>query len=119
MKKLILLACLLLPVTGYGNFVTGYKLLEACEAALKERESAAGKASENACAGYITGIYDVHEAFIYWGDMKPKWCAPKSGMKAGQLARVVTKWLRENPQNLHLGAGSLVPNALKQAFPCP
>ncbi|MFP6801731.1 MAG: Rap1a/Tai family immunity protein, partial [Pseudomonadales bacterium] len=52
-------------------------------------------------------------------DMEPKFCVPEgeNGVTAGQLRKIVVKYLNENPEELHLTAGSLVSNALNEAFP--
>jgi len=68
-------------------------------------------------SGYIQGIADAHEQFVSWGIMERKWCMPK-GIETAQLIRVVMKYLREHPQDLHLSAGDLTAAALRAAFPC-
>jgi hypothetical protein len=60
------------------------------------------------CWGYITGVTDAIEARI---------CVP-NGVKVSQLAAVVTLWLRNHPEKLHLPAQDLIEDAFKEKFPC-
>jgi len=96
-----------------GGYETGSSLLKNCEAWLNKTSVATG----NDCNGYLTGISDLHETLVGWGEVKPVWCMPKSA-DSDQLIRVVTKSLQENPEDLHLAAGSLVANAFSRSFPC-
>ena len=98
------------------SFVGGNVLLERCEAYL-DGNTSANIAKGNACLGYVTGIADAHNLFISWKHMGQLWCEPEN-MEGVQLVRVVTKYLQESPQKLHLAADSLVANAIIFAFPC-
>lgn len=44
-------------------------------------------------------------------------CVPKGAMLM-QLVRVVEKYLREHPEQLHIHQAALVTKALQVAFPC-
>jgi len=101
-------------VMATGFFVTGNDLLEWCETYLNDAGSVA---EANICSSYIVGIVDVQSTFVDWKHMESRWCLPANA-KGVQLVRVVTKYLQENPQALHKGAGSMVANALGLAFPC-
>jgi hypothetical protein len=59
--------------------------------------------------GYVTGVADT----LY--DIS--WCSP-GNITIGQVLKIVSKYLNNNPQNLHSSAYSLVEQALKEAFPC-
>jgi len=96
-----------------GSYVTGSVLLEQCDAHINETNIADG----NVCVGYIAGIADVHITFVDWGDMEKNMCIPFA-VGSTQLVRIVTKYLQEHPENLHLAASSLVLTALGTAFPC-
>jgi len=95
-------------------FLVGNKLLEVCEAHISETGSAA---KGNICVGYITGISDAQGLFVDWRGIKPSWCLPLEAT-SNQLVRVVTKYLQEHPEYLHLTADGLIGNALKASFPC-
>ena len=45
-------------------------------------------------------------------------CPPVGGMSVDQQIRIVTKWLKENPAELHRSARMSVLVAYIQAFPC-
>ena len=59
--------------------------------------------------GYVTGVADT----LY--DIS--WCSP-GNITIGQVLKIVSKYLNNNPENLHFSAYSLVEQALKEAFPC-
>lgn len=61
-------------------------------------------------AGYVAGLHDAGDGFL--------WCTPKT-LTLGQLASVVLKHLRDNPDKLHLSADSLAVHILKKTWPCP
>ena len=101
---------LLLSAQSQASFNDGRTLLRECES-----DSAA---MYNACAGYIIGIHDYQDALIFSSLLdEPYFCAPDSA-KISQLVKVVTKYLNEHPEKLHLAAGGLVAAALQEPFPC-
>jgi hypothetical protein len=118
MKRHIILLCflVLLPVQGFGTFMDGNTLLTLCEATinLKTPDDAV---KTYQCSGYISGVVDIYDTFIGQGVMTAKWCRPDT-ITIGQLARVVTKYLREHPESLHLAAADQVEIAIVLAFPC-
>ena len=101
---------LLLSAQSQAAFLTGSDLLQRCESA--------SDTAYNACVGYIMGIVDYQDTLVAWSNLdKPFFCAPGSAT-AGQLVKVVTKWLNEHPEELHLAASSRTANSLSRAFPC-
>ncbi len=108
MRRLLTLA--LLPLAAHAGFDTGNRLYEDCR-------------SENYfnrgyCGGYVTGIVDTIEAMQASGLLPARALCVPEGATKGQLTDTVTRYLSENPARRHLDAGSLVPEALKLAFPC-
>ncbi len=97
-------------------FYTGNELLELCEAYLSG-DTVAIITIGNTCIGYVIGIADAQKIFVNRNLMEQNWCLPED-IKASQLVRVVTKYLQENPQALHLTASSMAANALQKAFHC-
>jgi len=109
----IVLLCSFSQAAAKG-FLSGSEILDRCEAYLSETGSVA---RGETCVGYVMGITDAHGTFTDWGEMSPLWCTPDN-MSTGQMVRVVTKYLQEHPEDLHLQAASLVSIALRKAFPC-
>jgi Rap1a immunity proteins len=92
-------------------------------------------AGNSLCFGYITG---VNETLLYWqgnyrrsqseaGPLNSKqifwlspnvYCTPKT-VTNGQIQQVVTKYLNEHPEDLHIDASLLIGKALTAAYPCP
>jgi len=64
----------------------------------------------NACLHYIAGAADVLL-------MHKEICVP-SGVTISQLADIVTKYLRDNPEVRHFTAASSTTVALARVFPC-
>jgi len=100
-----------------GAFYTGNEMLELCERYLGET-NIENVAKGNICAGYIIGIFDVHDSFVSHGKSKTLWCSP-GNINTNQLVRIVTKFMQERPGILHFAADSIIINALSGAFPPP
>ena len=114
MKYLLMIVLLFSSNQAAAGFFSGSELLERCEARLSETGNTA---RGNTCFGFVVGISDSHDNFTMWGKMSPLWCSPDN-VGTDQLIRIVTKYLQEHPESLHLEASSLVSNALNFAFPC-
>ena len=104
------LAVMLLSAQSQAGYQTGNELLLQCESDSQVELAL--------CAGYIMALNDYQEVLVRWSDLdEPYFCKPK-GATSGQLIKVVTKWLNEHPEHLHLVASSLAANAMNEAFPC-
>ena len=114
MRLRVLMVCLgLLGMTHSSDvgasWMGGNKLWESCSKA-EEEPCLSGR-----CINYIRGVTDG----IDWsGQSHCLYCIPENAT-AGQLKDVVTKWLRDSPQNRHYEAAGLVAQTLSEAFPCP
>jgi len=117
MKVVFLLVAIYctIPCIAQTSDVDGNQLLERCSAYLKARDNPPLTAKEQIdagfCLGYLSGITDSNAA------LKRDFCAPADAT-IEQFARVVVKWLRDNPAKLHLNAGDVSLTALRSAFPC-
>ena len=101
---------LLLSAQSQASFLTGGDLLRRCES-----ESSGPRAE---CVGYVEGINDYQTTLLGWSFLdEPYFCTPK-GVRSYQLVKVVTKYLNDHPEELHLEAGGLAAVALYKAFPC-
>jgi len=91
------------------SFETGSSILETCESEVWY--------NKGYCSGYIIGVSDTADTLALWDGSPVLICIP-DGVTAGQLWKVVVKYLNENPEKLHFAADSLVLAALEGAFPC-
>jgi hypothetical protein len=86
--------------------------------------SAGEAANGTFCTGYLNGIGDfdfmLSQIERERGGGKSiiqHICIPE-GVSSGQTVRIVVKWLRENPDKLHMPASVLAVAAIRNAFPC-
>lgn len=71
------------------------------------------------CLAYLSGFTDSVRLSSHFDKPKAqKICLPETGASNEQLARVVTKWLREHPDTLHQAARIEIMIAFEKAFPC-
>lgn len=118
MKKLVTaLALLLCNVSSHAssNF-TGSTILKIYEI---------GDAGKHAVGFYLSGVRDAEEIFRLTHELKQlSWteeslsCIPAEATPE-QLAKVLIKYINENPQMQHLAAFLLAHNSFKAAWPCP
>ena len=105
-KKLVTIAALAMllgsPASyAAGAFITGNSLANDCE----KNDS---MFQDGFCYGFVIGVFDRMQ-----GDAI---CAP-DGVTIKQAVSIVKKFLKENPEDLHLPANGLVSVALALAFP--
>lgn len=103
----------------------GNDLLRKCVAAEKAADGANQGEREAVdaidCMSYLQGILDMN--MLYQAALnKPKpqtfFCLP-TNIKNGQAARIVVKYLRAHPEQLHRSGAILAVTAFAEAFPCP
>lgn len=72
------------------------------------------------CFGYLQEVlmWDILRPEDYARLPKKKRFCPPNEATSSQTARIVVKFLEDNPQRLHEPATDLVLEALHQAFPC-
>lgn len=71
------------------------------------------------CIGYLSGIQSINRIMQFIPKSRNLFCIPKeNGIPIDQLARIVVKYLRDNPSQLHQNDILLVITALETAFPC-
>ena len=74
------------------------------------------------CLGYIDGLVDMNDIYksnVLKGSSPALICLPKDKrVTVGDLARIVVKYLEDNPTQLHESAAALATVALGKAFPC-
>ena len=128
MKLLILIAGLALGLGAQaesarysGSFYTPKQLSDWC--------NDVGDFGEMQCLVYILGVVDTlgsGQDFVNLMNLSrenkivnptPSPCLPDN-VPLGQMKQVVTKYLNENPTNIHDSAAAGVRFALNEAFPC-
>ena len=109
---LLMAACVAQPsaLHAEGYFKSGNQLLSDCE----------DKDVSIACTAYIIGVIDSDASINGNGkDGRVIVCLPRSGFTAGQAQRVAVKYMKDNPEKLHLPAPLILIFAYMEAFPCP
>ena len=109
---------LLLPQVVIAD---GKYLLDQCNVAVTFQDSGeippGYLSAVSYCYGYLEGIGELNSInkglgrFAYF-------CVPKDGIPNTQAARIVVKYLRDNPAKLHENKAVLAVLALKEAYPC-
>jgi len=102
---------------------TGSEMLSMCGAAVKVSDGIDVTESEGMdallCIAYLGGFTDaITLSAQLTGPREPRICLPKSGVPTEQLARIMVKWLREHPENLHKSARIELMISLTNTFPC-
>ncbi|SDW30438.1 hypothetical protein SAMN05444064_10219 [Pseudomonas syringae] len=98
----------------------GNQLITACQAVVKYMDG--NKNTDSYDFGYCIGIVEATEgSLMILNDVLPKQfktCYPTTGTTNGQKARIVVKFLQENPAMLNQPATYLAMYAYKAAYPC-
>lgn len=129
MKKLTLLllfTSLFIPSTATSGMaeIDGNMLLDNCKEAVRYMENknapSINFSSVNFCMGFISGVNQLHTAFVSSVSCfdPPMFCGPPPA-NSEDLIKMVVKFLKTNPQDLHFQGSVLTIAALKEAFPCP
>ena len=125
MVRLLAIACLLLfpALANCSEEKTGNDLLNGCISIINVSEgvrvSDDDSISAIAWAGYLSGFADSY-SITSKTEGKPTtlFCYPPQGIGSVQAARIIAKYLRENPVELHQSARVCALSALSYAFPC-
>lgn len=86
-------------------FYTGNKLSELCS-----------YTDLDPCTTYILGVVDGQNAAVTATSRDVAYCIPETA-SSGQIRDVVLKYLRDHPERRHIIAGTLIANALADAWP--
>ncbi|WP_447749416.1 Rap1a/Tai family immunity protein [Pseudomonas nicosulfuronedens] len=121
-----ILAVLLVAVSvtaqaGERGTTDGNALLKGCSAVVKSLDGGGQKVPDafamGQCFGMLEGVAGSAQIMERKLPENMRTCIPEN-YSNGQGARVVVKYLNENPQSLNLPASFLVMISLKTAFPC-
>ena len=131
-RNVLILALILISYPSFANGEAkksdGNELLKFCNMAIAIIENNVDKinslrlleASGGAgyCVGVIKGIGDMHNIYTVWFKIQNRiFCVPEE-VNIEQQARVVIKFLKDNPAILHEHNTILIVKALKNAYPC-
>jgi hypothetical protein len=108
--------------SGAAMAMNGSQLLAGCEAMIHVLDTGEAPSSSPVFgAGQCIGLVEGASMIMYYlNDSLPKdvkVCVPE-GVTNGQGARVVVKYLKDNPERLHEDATSLMLLAYHKAFSC-
>lgn len=100
----------------------GNKLLEQCQQAVRAMDKIPTTSVDllgiGRCMGMVEG---VRSTMVIYKSVLPdnqKVCLPKQGIDNGQAARILEKFLHDNPAMLNENETFLTILAFKQAYPC-
>ena len=116
MKHWLAVLFMLVFPTTVSAYDKAEEILWACNGDESKTPEAAFE--EIHCIGYISGVLDGIQ--LVFG-VRPEFkffCPPESGISSDQQVRIVTKWLEDNPKELHKSARMSVLMAFAKAFPC-
>ena len=115
-----------IPALGYAEVHDGNDLLRKCnnvtrifEDGIKESETTGNMlADASFCSGMMQGMTNTIIFFDTFQVNQSIVCLPEDGISNGQAAKVVIKYLKEHPEQLHVVDSGLAFLALMDAFPC-
>ena len=113
--KTLLMAVAVVGMLGSGAAMAeggGESLLRYCKSAILDKKDLGDAFGSGYCLGIITAVGELlppADASVI--------CVP-SGVNNKQMARIVVKYLEQNPEQLHKNATTLTIMATKKAFPC-
>ena len=130
MKTVILTGILLVLLFPAWAVADGNRLLKDCGRLVAFLDGAAADTSGDVldllkkhgevsfCLGLMQGITQTN--LLYQRDLgeNAEFCLPAGGITNGQAARIVVKYLRDHPEDLHRHEFVLAFWAFKEAFPC-
>jgi len=102
-------------------FASGNKLLNQCNAAIDFMDNKPANPDFGAlgfCLGMMQGVTNTNAMYEVQLGKDALFCAPEKGLNNGQAARIVVKYLKDNPKELHRHGTILTISALMQAYPC-
>ena len=108
--------CLVQSLSLGPRVIRGTDLLQRCDGPYINELQKLAYASF--CPGYLQGLQQMHSVVIGVHKSSPLYCEPTITGNYDQLERVVIKWLKSNPEQLHRDARVLVTRALKEVFAC-
>jgi len=107
---------------------TGNDVLKHCQTAIRFSDNNGAPTGEHFesgwCIGWVNSVLQLTKLHNEWTDFtkqKPtllQFCVPTSGIPIIQAVRIVVKYLKDHPEQLHEDGMGLTIAALKDSFPC-
>ena len=125
--KTVLMAVALVGLMASGRamalgLTSGTQFLAECQQAIRfvdnERKPSDNGVDTGHCLGVVKGVRATMSYFYSELPKAYKTCFPAGGISDVQGARIVVKYLRDNPEELHEEASLLTMLAFHKAFPC-
>lgn len=105
--------------SGSAMAANGNDLLKACQNTVKFDDT--GVLDDGVRTGFCLGVMDTAISLMVYLNtgFKPEYhvCLPE-GITNAQAARIIVKYLKENPAKLDQGSSSLTVFALRDSYPC-
>lgn len=127
MKYSVVILLLISALPAFAG-TTGNDVLDKCQTALRLYENNGGPDNEHFdggwCFGWVSGASELTKLHNEWTSFvkeKPtllQFCLPDSGVPLVQEVRVVVKYLKDHPEQLHEDGMGLTIAALRAGFPC-
>ena len=109
---IIIFFYLWLPVNA-ESFYTGKELLKHCENCV----NSVNASNVNACVHCISNISVMHDVFVDWGFMEPRWCLD-SEVTFRELTKKTMRFIYDNPNSQSQYSTNLIANSLAENYPC-
>ena len=126
--SILLFVALFATVISAEAETTGNDVLKNCQTAVRFADNNGAPTGElydsGWCFGWVSAALELTKAYNEWSDFtkqKPtllQFCLPDSGIPVIQAVRVVVKYLKEHPEQLHEDGMGLTVAALIDSFPC-
>jgi hypothetical protein len=121
---LVVTLLLISAIPAFGE-TTGDDVLDSCQTAIHAYDSGGGlHFAYGWCTGWVAAamaLTKLHNEWASFTEKKPsllQFCAPDPDIPVIQAVRVVVKYLKEHPEQLHGDGMGLTVAALKDSFPC-
>lgn len=108
--------------SGVAMAEDGNQLLQQCQSAVRGLDNISKPSDQGIDIGHCFGMVNgIKSTMMYHYPVLPqayKTCFPDGGISDAQGARVVAKYLQDNPAQLHEEATFLTIIAFMKAYPC-
>ncbi|HNV88897.1 MAG TPA: Rap1a/Tai family immunity protein [Methylotenera sp.] len=122
MTRVLLLATIIINLVTVNSAVAmdGNELLKSCSPVLKTKSDVNEDdyIGYSFCLGLMQGITNLNMTYEVSLGKKAYFCLPDSGIINSQAARIVVKFLEDNPQRLNEESSLLSILAFAKAYPC-